>query len=129
MGRTNFAADGQNRRETTNFRVLVTPEERDVIKASAKNCGLSVSAYLRSVGLGYRPGSTVDVEQVRNLLALNTDQKRLGNLLKMWLTDREKYNETQMMSVSRLLEKIEAAQTCLVAAMDEVLRVARQEDL
>lgn len=128
MRRTGFAAAGQTRRATTNFRVLVTPEERAVVRAAARQCGLSVSAYLRNLALAYSPASVVEVEQIRNLLAVNADLKRLGGLLKMWLSDRTKYNETQMMSVGRLLEKIEDAQARLSAMTDEVLKVARRED-
>ena len=126
MGKTAFAAAGQTRRETINFWVLVTPEERDIIMVAASRCGLSVSAYFRNLALAYSPTSAVDVEQVRNLLAVNADMGRLGGLLKMWLNDRERYNDTQMMSVNRLLERLDETQIRLSGVVDEVLKRARR---
>jgi hypothetical protein len=129
MDTTNFVEDGPTRKSGYGQKVYVTPEEREAIHAIAQRCGLSVSAYMRNLALGYVPTSAVDSEQVRNLMAVNADQTRLGNLLKMWLTERNRYNDTQMMSVTRLLEKIEDAQRCLRIAVDEVLkRVQREND-
>lgn len=48
---------------------------------------MSVSAYLRCIGLGYQPRGMVDLEQVQALLKVSADAGRLGGLLKMWLTD------------------------------------------
>ena len=127
MKRTDFAAAGQTRRETVNFRVLVTPEEREAVIALAKRCKLSVSAYLRNLALGYSPVSALDMRQVERLLDVCVDQNRLGNLLKMFLTEREKYNETQLMSAARLLEKLEESQARLMIVVDQVLKNAARE--
>jgi hypothetical protein len=70
------------------FAVWVTAEERAAIESRAAATGLSASAYLRSVGLGYAPRSTLDAVQVTELLKVAGDLGRLGGLLKMWLVER-----------------------------------------
>ena len=129
MDTAEFKKTGHNRKDGYGQKVYVTPEEREFIHGMAERCGISVSSYMRSVALGYSPASAVDLDAVRMLLDVNADQTRLGNLLKMWLMVREKYNETQMMSVARLLEKIGDAQNRLRTMIDFVLKTARREDM
>ncbi|MCM8739309.1 conjugal transfer protein TraJ [Azospirillum sp. A1-3] len=69
------------------LKVWVNAAERARIEVKAEAAGLSVSAYLRSVGLGYQPRSVVDLEAVERLAKVNADLGRLGGLLKLWLTD------------------------------------------
>ena len=69
------------------FRVWVTPAERAKIERLAGETGLSASAYLRALGLGYQPQSALDAQHIRELLKLGGDMGRLGGLLKMWLVD------------------------------------------
>ncbi|AWK88598.1 plasmid mobilization protein [Azospirillum thermophilum] len=69
------------------LKVWVNEAERVRIEAQAKATGLSVSGYLRSVGLGYQPRSVLDLEAVERLAKVNADLGRLGGLLKLWLTD------------------------------------------
>jgi hypothetical protein len=70
------------------FKVWVTPAERAQIERLAEATGLSSSTYLRSLGLGYEPKSTLDARNILELLKLGGDLGRLGGLLKLWLTDR-----------------------------------------
>jgi hypothetical protein len=70
------------------FPVLMTPEERVTIERNAAAKGLSTSAYLRTLGLGYEPKSILDTEQVYGLLKLGGDLVRLGGLLKSWLNEQ-----------------------------------------
>jgi len=70
------------------FRVWVTPEERAKIERLAATTGLSASAYLRTLGLGYQPKSTLDAKHVCELLKLGGDMGRLGGLLKLWLVEQ-----------------------------------------
>ncbi|MFS2012024.1 conjugal transfer protein TraJ [Azospirillum sp. CT11-132] len=78
---------GETRERNRPLRVVVSPRERAQIETQAKVTGLSVSAYLRSVGLGYQPRSVVDLDAVERLINVNADLGRLGGLLKLWLTD------------------------------------------
>lgn len=77
----------ETRERNRPLRVVVSPSERARIEALAAAAGLSVSAYLRSVGLGYQPRSVVDLDAVERLAKVNADLGRLGGLLKLWLTD------------------------------------------
>ena len=70
------------------LRVVVSASERARIEERAKATGLSVSAYLRSAGLGQVIRSTLDHEAILELAKVNGDQGRLGGLLKLWLVDR-----------------------------------------
>lgn len=72
------------------FRVVVSPEERAAIDASADRLGMSTSSYLRSLGLGYQPLGHLDREAAERLEKVNHDLARLGNLLKLWLSDDAK---------------------------------------
>lgn len=69
------------------LKVWVNEAERARIEAQAQVTGLSVSAYLRSVGLGYQPRNVLDLEAVEHLAKVNADLGRLGGLLTLWLTD------------------------------------------
>lgn len=68
--------------------VWVTADERQQIERLAAATSLPVSVYLRTLGLGYEPKSTLDADSVLELLKLGGDLGRLGGLLKLWLVDR-----------------------------------------
>ncbi len=68
--------------------VWVTPEEKADIERLAATTGLSVSTYLRTLGLGYEPKSILDAEHILGLLKIGGDLGRLGGLLKLWLAER-----------------------------------------
>jgi hypothetical protein len=70
------------------LKVRVTPEERQQIERLAAATSLPVATYLRTLGLGYEPRSTLDASRVGDLLKACGDLGRLGGLLKLWLTDR-----------------------------------------
>jgi hypothetical protein len=65
--------------------VWTTAEERAEIQRLARATGLSQSAYLRTVGLGYQPASAFDADAVLALARIHADQGRLGGLLKLSL--------------------------------------------
>ena len=68
--------------------VWVTADERQRIERSAVATSLPMSVYLRTLGLGYEPRSTLDAARVGDLLKACGELGRLGGLLKLWLTDR-----------------------------------------
>jgi hypothetical protein len=75
---------------TTRNRILVsfTPEEKDQVTALADQVKLSVSELLRRLVLGHRlPDARdfVSAQAIRDLLKVNADQARLGNLMKLLL--------------------------------------------
>jgi hypothetical protein len=91
------------------LKVVVSATERARIEAVAERCRLSVSSYLRTVGLGYEPTSRFDREHFRELVKLHADQGRLGGLLKLWLSEK-KGEGAPVKNVRSLLEQIESCQ-------------------
>jgi hypothetical protein len=87
------------------MKVFVTGDERARIEERAKATGLSISAYLRTAGLGHPIESVLDHAAVMDLAKVNGDQGRLGGLLKLWLVDRPGRGAPEI-EVRRLLERI-----------------------
>lgn len=84
-----MTVEGSPRRERgRRLKVAVTEAERAQIEASAAAANLSVSAYLRVLGLGYEPKSVIDQRAVLDLVRTAGDLGRVGGLLKLWLMDR-----------------------------------------
>jgi len=91
------------------LRVVVSAAERAGIEERAVGAGLSVSAYLRGVGLGCTPRALTDRQAVQDLVRVNADQGRLGGLLKLWLVERPGEGASTV-DVRRLLQQIEETQ-------------------
>lgn len=92
------------------LKVVVSATERAQIEGSADRCRLSISSYLRNVGLGYEPASRFDREHFRELVKLHADQGRLGGLLKLWLTGEKHGEGASVKDVRSLLKQIESLQ-------------------
>jgi len=75
------------------FRVYVTPEEKQHILTSARDCRMSMSAFCRNLALGAMPTSKQDLAQIDNIVKATTDLNRLGNLMKMLLTNTERLQD------------------------------------
>lgn len=122
-------AEKPTRRQRTHIKIWCDPEDKAKIEALAQSVGLSASSYLRQMGLGYKPRSVVDLDEVQRLVAINGDLGRMGGLLKLWLSDDPKLDEfkpDQMRAIVRgLLKKIEAGQAELREVAKAVL-IARQ---
>jgi hypothetical protein len=84
-----------NRKTTTPIKVCCTPDERQTLIEKAGQCGLSVSNFLRTVGLGIGIVSVVDHRKIEELVKVNGDLGRLGGLLKLCIA-----NEAQHYSLS-----------------------------
>ena len=54
--------------------------------------------------MGYSPPSRVDNDKVRELMSVNADLARLGNLLKLWLSDDEKARGFSREQIQSLLD-------------------------
>lgn len=83
----------------------VTPDQEAAIERLAASTDLSVSVYLRTLGLGYEPKSTIDAQHIGDLVKLGGDMGRLGGLLKMWLIDRPGRGAPEA-DVRRLLQQM-----------------------
>ena len=98
------------------LKVFVSERERAEIETRAAATGLSVSAYLRNLGLGFQPHSTLDQEAILALLKVNADQGRLGGLFKLWLLGQSAPS-ADTAEIRKLLIDIEDCQRKLKAAI------------
>lgn len=80
--------DAPTRDRLRPLRIYVSDVERGQIEAAAKTAGLSVSSYLRALGVGHEPASALDHEAISSLIQIAGNQGRLGGLLKLWLSER-----------------------------------------
>lgn len=70
------------------LKVSFTMEELARVKDSAARVRLSVSEFLRRLSLGYPmpdPRDFAEAQKIRDILKVNADLARLGNLLKLTL--------------------------------------------
>ena len=104
----------ESRDRNRHLKVVVSARERAEIETRAAATGLSVSAYLRNLGLGFQPHSTLDHEAIIALLKVNADQGRLGGLFKLWLSGQSA-PATETSEIRRLLAAIEECQQKLKA--------------
>jgi len=108
------------------LRVVVSAGERDAIAANADRLGISTSAYLRALGLGYQPLGHLDKEAADKLLLVNADLSRLGNLLKLWLSDDAKLRVFKtgevVARIGRVLPAIHANQVQMYEILQGLIR-------
>jgi hypothetical protein len=119
MPMTGTPAENEPERRARTLRVVVSGAEASRIAAQAKRAGLSVSHYLRNLGLGHQPKSRLDRELVLELIKINADQGRLGGLLKWWLSARPGEGAPAF-DVRKLLREIEAAQAQLKQTVERL---------
>jgi len=108
-------------RKARHLRVPVLPAEEAQIKRLAAAAGLSVAAYLRKVGLGYRLQGILDHRRVEELARINGDLGRLGGLLKLWLTNDERTAAFGEATIRAVLAKIADTQDEMHAVMRAVV--------
>lgn len=100
----------ETRKRTTHIMVRVSPDEKEAISRAAARCDLKVPTYLRELGLGYAPKSTVDVQAFEQLAKLYGDLGRMGGLLKMWLADGTRSADGKKLSIPGLVNSIDGLQ-------------------
>ena len=91
------------------LKVYVSSSDRDEIMSRAMATKLSISDYLRTVGIGHSPKSILDQDAIIKLVQLHADQGRLGGLLKLWLTSRPGEG-AKPIEIRQLLKEIEKTQ-------------------
>ncbi|WP_175666638.1 conjugal transfer transcriptional regulator TraJ [Burkholderia ambifaria] len=114
--------DKVTRKSSPPIKVYCLPDERAAVQAKAEAAGLSLSAYLLRVGMGYEIQGILDHRRVHDLALVNGDLGRLGGLLKLWLTNDARVAEFTPSTIRALLAKIEATQDELRAVMTQVVR-------
>ena len=118
----------KTRKNGRHLRVPVLPDEEEKIKNLAAQAGLSTASYLRNIGLGYETKSVLDLKKVDDLAKVNGDLGRLGGLLKLWLTNKEKVarfgNGVKEPDIRQLLLEIQKNQLQLRQIMQHVINTA-----
>lgn len=114
----------QMRRRIPQLRVPVLASEKTDIERNATSCGLPVAAYLRSLGLGYKPKGVLDANSILELAKVNGDLGRLGGLLKMLLTNDGRLQalgkEQVLPTIHGILEEIRVTQGLLFEAAKKI---------
>ncbi|MCW0218872.1 MAG: conjugal transfer transcriptional regulator TraJ [Prosthecobacter sp.] len=114
------------RKDSPPIKVYCLPVEKEQIAAKADAAGMSQSNYLLSVGLGYEVQSVIDSRLVVELAKVNADQGRLGGLLKLWLTNDERFagfdEGTMRATIKVVLSRIEETQGALLEIANRGLK-------
>lgn len=115
-----------NRKTTTPIKVCCTPVERQTLIEKAGQCGLSVSNFLRTVGLGIGIVSVVDHRKVDELVRINGDLGRLGGLLKLWLPKEAQFQAISSLEIKNqivaTIAEIKANQASIKAIIKKVIK-------
>jgi|TARA_R110000772_G_scaffold268526_1_gene395923 hypothetical protein len=101
------------------LRVYVTAEEEISIKGKADQVGLSISQFLLRLGMNYAMPKAEDFSAwrgIQDLLKVNADLARLGNLLKLAIDERP----DQGKDFARLMGEIDKTQKALKASVIEI---------
>jgi hypothetical protein len=67
----------------------LTPDEHQIIKETASQCGLSVASFLRKISLGTDIRSNLDNGLILQLVKVSADLGRVGGLLKLGLSEHK----------------------------------------
>ena len=107
----------RRRRDATPIYVRVSADEKAQLQAIAEACSCSVPALLRHTALGHQVKSTLDHQAVMELSRLRGDFGRMGGLLKLWLTQDERWVERgiEKAEIRELVEQLQDLQAQLKA--------------
>jgi hypothetical protein len=98
--------ENETRKGNPPIKVWCLSAERAAIEANAKAAGVSLSTYLRNVGMGCEIRGVLDYQRVDELAKINGDLGRLGGLLKLWLTNDEKLAGYSVAEKRRLIDSL-----------------------
>lgn len=103
--------------------VRVNEKEFYAIKHKAKMYAVATPEYLRSLGLNYPITCHVDSLAFLELGRCRADLGRLGGLLKMWLTDKDRKSGLDEIDIKILLKQIEIQQEEVVACARKLVEI------
>ncbi|MFA5501652.1 MAG: DNA transfer protein [Sulfurovaceae bacterium] len=104
--------------------IKVTEEELKKLHLQAKNAGMTLSRYLRSLGLGYPIESKIDQLALAELTKVAGDLGRLGGLFKLWLSNTKEEWDPRLGDKSRF--KVELLVREIEHNKKELLDIARR---
>ena len=112
------------------IKIYCKPNEREEIARNARETGISLSAYARTLALGRSPVTIVELDELKKVMKVHADLGRLGGLLKMFLTNDERLNdmgrEMGVATIDGVLVDIRATQAKLLELVDVVLKKAKR---
>lgn len=119
------AAGARPARKRMMVSVWCLPEEKAALETKAAAADLSLSRYLRDVGLGYSIRGTLDSQAFLELAHTRADLGRLGGLLKMWLSNDERlmkaHDPVQLQAmIERLVERLGSLSEDMQGAMQRL---------
>ncbi|SEM30799.1 plasmid mobilization protein [Acinetobacter sp. DSM 11652] len=109
------------RRRGKPIEVWVTDDEKEEIRERAKNAGLSMSGYLRALGLNQPIKSKVDLLAVSDLAKVNGDLGRVAGLLKLWLAEKRGQG-ARPFEVESMMKDFRAIQQEMLKLMSQVIK-------
>ncbi|GLR55195.1 conjugal transfer protein TraJ [Shinella yambaruensis] len=101
--------------------VWVTPDEKADLSDKAAQAGLSLSAYMRAVGLHEPIRSVADLQAVGELGKVNGDLGRVAGLLKLWLAEK-RGEGAHPIEVEGLMKEFRLLQSQVLDLMGRVMR-------
>ncbi|MDR1296512.1 MAG: conjugal transfer protein TraJ [Deltaproteobacteria bacterium] len=97
----------------------LSPEEHYKVKKIAGQCGLSMSAFVKSACLNREIKSSLDADLIGELIKVAADQGRLGGLLKLGF--KEGLLDDVRSSVNNLISILHDNQTPLEIYIDKLM--------
>ncbi|MEQ1546847.1 conjugal transfer protein TraJ [Methyloglobulus sp.] len=123
---TNQTEAINNRKRTLPIKVFCTPDERQAIIEKAKQCGLSVSHYLRAIALGLGNTRIVDFSQTDELIKAKVELGRILGLLRLCLIQAENFPLERRPgfreTVTNVIQEVEDNQANLKAIIQRAVR-------
>ena len=103
------------------IKAYLDPEDKKTIADAAARIGLSSSQYLSRLALGTRLPSFGQAEAVRDLLKINGDLARLGNLLKLTLDNIKEDNlAINVAKINRIIDDIDITRSALLSKIKDL---------
>ncbi|PMU10199.1 MULTISPECIES: plasmid mobilization protein [unclassified Pseudomonas] len=100
--------------------VWVDANEKAELVNKAAQTGLSMAAYLRSVGLNHPVGARADLDAVRELVKVNGDLGRVAGLLKLWLVEKRGQG-AKPIDVEAMMKNFRALQALALDLMSRIV--------
>ncbi|MFC1098381.1 hypothetical protein ACFGZK_11005 [Pasteurella multocida] len=112
------------------IKVCLSRADKQDIKEKAASLGMTTSTFLRNIGLGFRPISTLDQNAIIELAKINSAQSRLGNLMALALKNPEKmslYGDRDVAAkIDQLIDKISELQISMLSLVSDVNEMANK---
>ena len=114
----------ERRARTKLLQVRLTPDEHRAVTSSAQACGVSAATFVRAVALGEKLKVVADQRALLELLRLRADMGRVGGLLKLWLTNEERFDKEKegvgVREVRDVLSRIESTESQIRAVVERL---------